>query len=35
MAVHFKRNAGFDVIFILTESDLPVPGDCRLYHRDI
>lgn len=30
MAVHFKRNARFDVIFILTERELPVPGDCRL-----
>lgn len=30
MALHFKRNARFDVIFILTERELPVPGDCRL-----
>lgn len=30
MAVHFKRNARFDVIFILNERELPVPGDCRL-----
>lgn len=30
MAVHYKRSAQFDVIFILTERELPVPGDCRL-----